>query len=277
MKDGGNPENNSVTQVNKVRICKNTKEGRDEAEKVHEVSIGKYEGESEWVSGLDTSVNGTQVETTVLKLRKSEVNGAPPRCSGAEYYSAENYHVMGKGFESLEGLGNRTDVPAAAFTTTTSRSVLEGEGEPTQAFHANEDLMGAFASYTYSGNPEEPKLVGGVATQAAQNHSPGNLGTKLIFMFTPQNSDELKLGAQLDENGCLIAMKHFQHIGRYQSEGEPEGEGMIGFFGADLTTQPEVNIYSLETKVNTLVEALEKIGLIKTVLKVPEGEQEGDL
>ncbi len=195
-------------------------------------------GEAEQAPGLQTYGYGAVAETTLLSLQEGTMYGGPvpPFCWGAGFYKAVNNDVQG---------GNTV---GSGFVTETSRS--EGT-PPAPTFHQNEDIMGVFGSYAYSGN-EDPELVGGVATQAAENHAGGSLGTKLLLMYTRCGNSSMQIGAVLDESGCFIT-DEFRHIG-----------GKIGFFGAEKTSRPKVNLYSLETKVNTLVNALEALGLIET-------------
>jgi len=194
-------------------------------------------GEAEQTPGLETYGYGAVAETTLLSLQEGTIYGdpVPPFCWGAGCYKAVNNDVQG-------------DTIGAGFVTETSRS--EGT-PPALTFHKNEDIMGVFGSYAYSGN-EDPELLGGLATQAAENHAGGSLGTKLLLMYTRCGNSSMQIGAVLDESGCFIT-DEFRHIG-----------GKIGFFGAEKTSRLKVNLFSLETKVDTLVKALETLGLIET-------------
>lgn len=200
---------------------------------------------------LQTFNCGEVTQGSVICVKGSSAE--PPTFFGAEYYFANNFNTQNVPEDGI----------ATEFMSMTSRT----DTNNIKQFHEDGDNMAVFGSRAFSGYVDgvyNTKAVGGLLTQASQNHELGKLGTRLVFCYTPNDSSTVIPGAILDSDGSFIS-GHQQIMGNLSHKGQA-----IGFFNADPISRPEVEVLQAEeqTTVGKLITELAQLGLIsKKVVK----------
>jgi len=204
------------------------------------LAIGTPNGYGEYP--LASYDEGRMLETTLI-INKAGTGGqnTVPYCIGAEFYHAVNLHaVSGEIFN-------------AGFLTETANTA----STVNPPYHVVDDNVGTFGSLVYSGGPL-PALAGGMIVQASQNHSSGNLGTRLLFAFTPDGSDEAEVGACLDGTDgvkTFAVTYDFRHLG-----------ANVGFYNRPAVPRGQYNanqFTNTEDRLAELIRLLHETGLIK--------------
>ena len=202
------------------------------------------------MTNLSTLADGLALQTTMIILQPgySGETLVDPSIIGAKTYLAMNEDA--------------TDLGTTGYLSQTCRLIdsTAGNDPDNCTYHSADDYICVFGSmvfsdYSYDGTDivdTESTVAAGIMIQAAQDHSSGALGTRLIFANVLNDTSDINVGAMLDGDGSFSIYGDFLH----------RGNNLAFFDGTACSQQTVTTSGTTEATVASIVSALEAMNLI---------------